>query len=262
MVTARYRWKSEGKERRQRQTGYGKGKHGGGFGKYDKNNEHSKNNGHGKGSEKGKGKKGKGKRQGKDEKPAHNSNFQGYCRSCGQWGHKASECWQRNVQAVVEFPRLSATSEAQSATTAPVATKTTPSLQEIHDEHEPGWVFGVMGGSVSSITTGTGDLWDELVLDSGSVPTACPYAWCSDSVNDGDKVHLHRRVLEGTKRLEQWNVRMEQCRLSCACYFFRDMRLKTTATPSKLLATNARLQEVPGLCQHLLDRWHLVTSSW
>ena len=34
------------------------------------------------------------------------------------------------------------------------------------------------------------------------------------------------------------------------------MKLKTTATPSKLLATNARLQEVPGLCQHLLDRWH------
>ena len=45
-----------------------------------------------------------------------------------------------------------------------------------------------MGESVASVTTGTDDLWDELVLDSGSVSTACPYAWCSDiSVNDGDK---------------------------------------------------------------------------
>ena len=35
------------------------------------------------------------------------------------------------------------------------------------------------------------DLWDELVLDSGSVSTACPYAWCLDiSVNDGEKVYL------------------------------------------------------------------------
>ena len=34
----------------------------------------------------------------------------------------------------------------------------------------------VMGGSVASVTTGTDDLWDELVLDSGSVSTACPYA--------------------------------------------------------------------------------------
>ena len=35
------------------------------------------------------------------------------------------------------------------------------------------------------------DLWDELVLDSGSVSTECPYAWCSDiSVNNEDKVYL------------------------------------------------------------------------
>ena len=62
-----------------------KGKKGHGKGKYCKNNEYSKNNEYGKGSEKGKekGKKGKGKGQGKDEKPAPNSSFQGYCRSCG-----------------------------------------------------------------------------------------------------------------------------------------------------------------------------------
>ena len=73
---------------------YGKGKFGKSLGKYDRSNEHIKNNDYGKGSEKGKerGKKGKGKGQGKNEKPAPNSSFQGYCRSCGKWRHKASEC--------------------------------------------------------------------------------------------------------------------------------------------------------------------------
>ena len=69
----------------------------------------SKHNEYGKGSEKGqeKGKKGKGKRQGKHEKPAPNSSFQGYCRSCGKWGHKASECWQGYAQAVEFFCEFS-----------------------------------------------------------------------------------------------------------------------------------------------------------
>ena len=141
--------------------------------------------------EKKEGKKGKGKGQGKDEKPTPNSSFQGYCRSCGKWEHNASECWQGYVQAVEEVPSSSARSVAPSAVTTLAAAKTAASIQDINDEHEPGWIFGVMVGSVSSVTTGTDDLWDELMLDSGSVSTACPYAWCSDiSVNDRDKVYL------------------------------------------------------------------------
>ena len=136
-------------------------------------------------------KKGKGKGQGKDEKPAPNSSFQGYCRSCGKWRHKASDCWQGYVQAVEEVPSSSVSSVAPSAATTLTAVKTAASIQEINDEHEPGWIFGVMGASVSSVTTVTDDLWGELVLDSGSVSTACPYAWCSDiSVNNGDKEYL------------------------------------------------------------------------
>ena len=168
---------------------YGKGKYGKSLGKYDKSNEYSKNNEYGNGNEKGKekGKKGKGKGQGKDEKPAPNSSFQGYCRSCGEWGHKASECWQGYA-------------------------KTAASIQEFNDEQEPGWIFGVMGGSVASVTTVTDDLWDELVLDSGSVSTACTYAWCSDiSVNNEDKVYLqdiqqHRIPSHGSRvvPLELW----------------------------------------------------------
>ena len=53
----------KGKKGDKSKKGYGKGKYGKSFGKYDKNNEYSKNNECGKGSEKGKGKgkKGKGK---------------------------------------------------------------------------------------------------------------------------------------------------------------------------------------------------------
>ena len=93
-----------------------------------------------------------------------------------QVGHKTSECWPGYAQAVEEVPSSSASSVAPSAATTPAAAKTTASIQEFNDEQEPGWIFGVMGGSVASVTTGTDDLWDELVLDSGSVSTACPYA--------------------------------------------------------------------------------------
>ena len=53
----------KGKKGDKGKKGYGKGKYGKSFGKYDTNNEYSKNNGYGKGSEKGneKGKKSKGK---------------------------------------------------------------------------------------------------------------------------------------------------------------------------------------------------------
>ena len=70
---------------------------------------------------------------------------------------------------------LSFLSQKNAATT--FAAVRAASIQEFNDEQEP----GVMGGSVASVTTGTDDLWDELVLDSGSVSTACPHAWCSES---------------------------------------------------------------------------------
>ena len=126
--------------------------------------------------------------------------------ACGKWGHKASECWQGYVQAVEEIPSSSASSVAPSAGTTPAAAKTAASIQEFNDDQE------LMGGSVASVTTGTDDLWDELVLDSGSVSTACPCAWCSDiSVNNEDKVYLQdiqqRRIPSHGSRvvpLELW----------------------------------------------------------
>ena len=80
-----------------------------------------------------------------------------------------------------EVPSSSASSVAPSAATTPAAAKTAAFIQEFNDEEEPGWIFGVMGGS-AQVTTGTNDLWDELVLDSGSVSTACPYSGVRTSV--------------------------------------------------------------------------------
>ena len=153
----------KGKKGDRGKKGYGKGKFGKNLGKYDKSNEHSKRNDYSKGTEKRRerGKKGKGKGQGKDKKPAANFSFQGYGRTCGRWEHKASECWQRYVQAVEEVPSSSASSVAPSAATAPAAAKTAALIQEFNVEQEPGWIFGVMGGSVASDTTGTDDLWDK-----------------------------------------------------------------------------------------------------
>ena len=79
------------------------------------------------------------------------------------------------MQAVEEVPSSSASSVAPSAATTPAAAKTAASIQEINDESGPGWIFGVMDESVASVTTGKDDLSDELVLDRGSVSTACPY---------------------------------------------------------------------------------------
>ena len=154
----------KGKKGDKGKKGYGKS-----FGKYDKNNEYSKNNEYGKGSEKEEKKERKAKEKDKEKTRSQHSNssFQGCCRSCGKSEHKASECWQGHVQAVEEVPSSSASSVAPSAANTPGAAKTAASIQEINDENEPGWIFGVTGELVASVTTGTDDLWDELVLDSG-----------------------------------------------------------------------------------------------
>ena len=85
---------------------------------------------------------------------------------------------QGYVQAVEEVPSSSASSVAPSAATTPAAVKTAASIQEFNVEQEPGRIFGVLGGSMASVATGAHNLWDELVLDSGSVSMACPCAWC------------------------------------------------------------------------------------
>ena len=85
-----------------------------------------------------------------------------------------------------------------------------------------------MGESVASVTTGTDDLWDGLVLDSGSVSAACQYAWCSDiSVRDGDKVYLrdiqHRRIPSHGSRVVPLELLGPEGRFECEVKFDVDV---------------------------------------
>ena len=121
-----------------------------------------------------------------------------------------------------EVPSSSASSVAPSAATTPAAAKTSAAIQEFNDEKKPGWIFGMVDGSVASVTTDRDDMWDELVLDSGSVSTACPCAWCSDmSVNDKEQAYLQdiqqrRKQSHGSRvvPLELWGPeRSVQCQV-------------------------------------------------
>ena len=74
--------------------------------------------------------------------------------------------------------------------TTTVAAKTAAVIQGI-DEDESTWIFGMITGSRVQAVTDRDEGWDELVLDSGSVSTACPYAWCAEiHVDDKEKAYL------------------------------------------------------------------------
>ena len=96
--------------------------------------------------------------------------------------------------------------------TTSAASKTAAVIQEV-DEEESGWIFGMVGGSWTAGTFGKDEVWEELVLDSGSVSTACPYSWCADiRVFDKEKVCLQdiqqRRIPSHGSRvvpLELWS---------------------------------------------------------
>ena len=90
-----------------------------------------------------------------------------------------------------EARSASSSSTVRSAkVTTTVAAKTATVIQEV-DEDESGWIFGMISASGVAAVTNRDEVWDELFLDSGSVSTACPYAWCEDiHVTDKEKAYL------------------------------------------------------------------------
>ena len=133
-------------------------------------------------------------------------------------GRVACEDTERTSAGKVMFrewrklPSSSSSSTVRSAVvTTSAAAKTAAVIQEV-DEDESGWIFGVVGRSVTAATTDRDDVWGELFLDIGSVSTACPYAWCADiRVNDKEKAYLQdiqqRRIPSHGSRvvpLELW----------------------------------------------------------
>ena len=144
--------------------------------------------------DKGKGKFGKGKyKQGKDTKGGNkngdvnmkgssnyykapaNSQFQGECSHCGKWGHKASECWRKQVAGVGEDGTGTEIGASASAVGSASAAKSVAVVTDDQKEDGP-WVFSILDddktiyGMVMSVTEAV----VEIVVDSGSVANVCP----------------------------------------------------------------------------------------
>ena len=86
------------------------------------------------------------------------------------------------VQGVEELPSSSSGSTARSAGITTAAARTAVVIHEaVNDEDETGWIFGVTSGS--AVATYRDVVWDELVLDSGSVSADV-------GVNDKEKTYL------------------------------------------------------------------------
>ena len=45
-------------------------------------------------------KKGGGKNRGKDGGKNNAPKFEGYCGTCGRWGHKSADCWQKQQKDI------------------------------------------------------------------------------------------------------------------------------------------------------------------
>ena len=108
------------------------------------------------GIDKGKGKKGKGKSKvkGKSKKGEHKGEkgkskdddkkkFNGYCNNCHKWGHRKSDCWNKEVAAVDQQQQGAPQEQAQQqrpVAKAPGVAAIIDARSDPNDKDE-GWVF-------------------------------------------------------------------------------------------------------------------------
>ena len=125
---------------------------------------------YGKGKDKGKkGKKGKyGKAQQQHQPKGGGAKFDGWCNSCGKYGHKAADCWGK--QRVNEIgqennPQPAAPSAAAAGTPA----QTRQEVGAVYGgSEETGWILVVNGECPESRVGG------EILVDSGAHCSVCP----------------------------------------------------------------------------------------
>ena len=156
---------------------YGKGKKG-------KHGDKGKGKGDKGGKDKGRGKvKGKTKNKG--------AKFEGTCDKCGKFGHRWRDCYVK-VAAVEDgaegtwdyWPETPSSTTQQQQQTPPAPLQGPPApvravTYATHEQEEPcGWFFAVsfaVPENEDGVIAGIVDGWQEIVLDSGSVSTACPF---------------------------------------------------------------------------------------
>ena len=155
-----------------------------------------KGKGDSKGKGAGKGLKGPGKDAGKGQQH-HQQKFEGWCNTCGKWGHKSKDCWhsnQRHVSNVANSnqlpvppggPGLAPPPGMTGLATAPsLASTTSVSGHVAHVMYQPpaeedttGWIF--MVGDSCSTSPEVALISDKLggaellLLDSGAFTHVC-----------------------------------------------------------------------------------------
>ena len=118
----------------------------------------------------------KGKSKTHEQKPTATSSFQGYCRGCGRWGHKHTECWRNPLVAAVSTEKPPKGKEKGRAKGEVAAVSYT---EEVLDTGvlDPGWVFAVTYEDLMCHMTQDSF---EVLVDSGSVETVCPVEFADD----------------------------------------------------------------------------------
>ena len=134
--------------------------------------------GKGKGKEKGKGKAdGKGKDKGKEAKTPR---FEGYCRSCGKWGHRASDCWAKAEVQAVETPQPGQLAIQNGQATQQPQQQPQQATQMIGEvvqtsELQP-WIFALSNEPMITYLQNDKDMV-RLLVDSGCFGHVCT-RWC------------------------------------------------------------------------------------
>ena len=156
---------------------------------------------------KGKGKSGKGKKGGKKGKESHSgkgygetttehSRFEGACRNCGKYGHKASDCWYKqppkpqgkgkgsgkSKSKVTEISESDSSKQVEETWT-PNTSAPQPSLSQVNTigcADEGLWIFSLEDSKKRRYTVKWEDQSDckteehELMIDSGCFGHVCP----------------------------------------------------------------------------------------
>ena len=149
-----------------------------------------KKKGKGKGKDKGKAKGDKGKGKGKKGKTKDKSQekstgkyFEGECRNCHKWGHRAADCWfnEKNVAAAEqnknqESPAPSTVGPGSSVSQSPNSTRLAGCVEREPDDNKV-WILMVEKNGESDddekLVLTTGGNFTDVMVDSGCFGHVC-----------------------------------------------------------------------------------------
>ena len=127
--------------------------------------------------------KGKAKARAKEraKKNQRARSSKGWCDNCGQWGHKAANCWhgeEKEVHQVQGKAGTASSSSSQSTLSATdVGTKEIALIESVCEDAEMSWIFMVADAvAINQLST---DGAHSLVVDSGAFVHVCPKSYAT-----------------------------------------------------------------------------------